>query len=188
MKVKFSTMALILLFCVLFANVVMVYLYFHKQDEQALLSTELVEAQDTLSVSEGNITGLQEQKPAAEARLKEAQLAVAQARAKVEQYYSAKGLSEISILDSILELVLENRVEIVKISTKPVTVESDANHIYSALSVEMSVSGGLAEVASFVSELENRAIKVVAIDSITMSGVDGSYVASLTFSVFYLND
>jgi len=184
MRFSFPRVAQIIIVCALLANVVLLFMYLPKQNERASLNTELGEARNTFDMYKGNVTALQEQLSAVELRVTEEQLAIAEAKVRIEQYYSTKGLTESSILNSIIEMVLKSKIEIVEVSTQ-IEEQTEGSQVYSALSIDLSVSGSLPALTAFIGELENKAIKVVVIDTISFYMVNDSLVANLLLSVSY---
>jgi len=184
MRLSISRVAQIIIVFAVLANVALLFMYLGKGSELASLDTELDEARDVLSVYEGNVTALQEQLSAAQLRVTEEKLAIAEAEARMEEYYSAKGVTESSILNSIVELVLKSNVEILEISTQ-IEEHTEGSQVYSSLSIDLSITGSLPSLTAFIDELENKAIKVVVIDTISFYMLDDSLVANLLLSVFY---
>ncbi len=185
MRIKFSTVALLVCVAALAADAVLAVMYFQQQSEQESLSSELTEAREALTGYEGNASSLEEQLTAAEARLAEEQLAMAEAKLIVEQAYSPDKLSSGGILDGVLELAEHSRINVVEVSTRPEGDEERDGQTYSTLSIDLQVRGSIHDLASFVSNLEKGAIKAVTVDEIIVEGAGDSHDASLYFSVFY---
>ena len=178
-------MALLLCVAALAANAVMGVMYFQQQSEQESPTSELTAARGALTEYVGSASSLEEQLAAAEARLTEEQLAIAEARLLLEQAYPPDRLSSGSILNSVLQLAQESKVNVVEVSTQPEGDEERNRHTYSTLSIDLQVTGSLRDLAAFVSKLEKGEIGTVVIDEISIAGTADPYTASLDFSVLY---
>ncbi len=171
MRVKLSTLALIVIVAALVANAVLGVMYFQKQSQQASLASQLTASKESLAEYDSTAS-LEEQLAAAEARL------------MAEQAYFPDKLSSDAILNTILQLAQESQVTIVEIRTQPESDENVGNHTYSALSIHLQVTGSVTELQTLVNKLETGELKAVGIDEVRITEMKGSPAASLDFSVY----
>jgi len=171
MRIRLSTLALVVSAAALLANALLGVTYFQQQRERESLASELSAARESLS-EYGGAASLEERLAAAEARL------------KAEQALFPKKMSSAATLNDVLQLAQESQVKIVDMKTQPGRDEKRGDHTYSALSVHLQVAGGLPELQTFLSKLEKGALKAVAIDEISITGMKESPAASLGFSVW----
>jgi len=185
LKVKFSTVALLVCIAALAADVVLAVMYFQQQGEQGSLASELTAAKGALTEYSGNASSLEEQLTLAKTRLAEEQLESAEARLIVEQAYSPDKLSSGGILNGVLQVARESKVDVVEVSTQPEGDEEMDGQTYSTLSIDLQVKGSLSDLVTFIHNLEKGAIKAVTVDEIIIEEAGDSYDASMSFSVFY---
>ena len=160
-------------------------MYFQQQSERESLASELTGAREALTEYGGNASSLEEQLAAAESRLAEGHLAIAEARLIVEQAYSPDKLSSGGILNGVLELAEDSKVNVIEVNTKPEEGENGGEVAFSTLYIDLQVEGSLPELAAFIGKLEKEAVKAVTVEEIIIEGAGDSYAASLSFSVFY---
>ena len=184
MNIKLTNVALIIGVVALIVNVVLGVMYFQQRGERESLTSELAEIKQSFSEYD-MADDLEKQVGDAEARLEEAQQAATEAKLMAEQAYSAENLSNGGILDGVLRLAQESQVNVVNISTQPKGNEVREGHIYSTLSIDLSVTGSLTHLAVFAHKLENGEIKAVTIDDISIRITSAAYAATMNFSVFY---
>ena len=185
LKAKFSTVALIVCIAALAADAVLAVMYFQQQSERESLASELTGAREALTEYGGNASSLDEQLAAAESRLAEGHLAIAEARLIVEQAYSPDKLSSGGILNGVLELAEDSKVNVIEVNTQPEEGENGGEVAFSTLYIDLQVEGSLPELAAFIGKLEKEAVKAVTVEEIIIEGAGDSYAASLSFSVFY---
>ena len=184
MKIKLTNVALIIGVVALIVNAVLGVMYFQQRGERESLISELAEVKQSFS-EYGMADDLEKQVADAESRLEEAQQAAIDARLIAGQAYSVENLSNGGILDGVLRLAHESQVNVINISTQPKGNEVREGHIYSTLSIDLSVTGSLPHLAVFAYKLENGEIKAVTIDDISISSTSDAYAATMNFSVFY---
>jgi hypothetical protein len=185
MKLRFTTMAVIVCVAAVALNVAMGVTYSQRQTERSSALTELAFAEEALAEYQGNATGLQQQSEVAAARLAEEQRAFEDAMAAVDRAYSAGAASSAGILDSILKLAGNSAVSVIEVSTRPEGDTDVGDLVYSALHVDMRVAGSLADLGSFVSQLESGAIKGVTLGRIAIAQSGALHVAAIACSVLY---
>lgn len=185
MKTEFSTIALLLCVAALATVAVTGVMYVQRQGDRESLDFELAAARTAIEDFQGNATILEQRLAVAEDLLAEEQRAMEDARVMVEQAYSTGALSSGEILGGVLSLAQDSRLDVVEITTEPEETEVVADLEYSVLSIDLRVMGGLLDLSSFVGKLEKGVIKAVSVDEITIEEVEGSYVASVYFSVLY---
>jgi len=171
LRIKLSTLALIVGAAALVASAVLGVMYFQQQREQESLASQLAVGRESLTEYD-SAASLEERLAAVEARL------------IAEQAYFPDKLSSEATLTSILQIAQESQVTVVEISTQPERDQERGNHTYSALSVYLQVTGGLPELQDFVNKLEKGELKAVSIDEIGITGMEESPVVSLDFSVW----
>lgn len=115
---------------------------------------------------------------------REKRLAAAKARLLAEQGVFPKKLSSGATLNDVLQLAKESQVKIIDVTTQPGSDEKRGDHTYFSLSIHLQVAGSLPELQAFLSRLEKGALKAVAIDEISITGMKESPAASLGFSVY----
>jgi len=185
LKIKFSTVALVVCVVAIVANAVLGVMYFKQGDEQELLASELDLAGDALMEYNGNASILEEQLAVVEARLLEEQQALTDARLVAEQLNPLDELSSGTILDRILQLAKESKIEIVVISTQPEGDEEIDSLAFSTLLINLQARGKLKDLAVFIDQVENGQFSIVSINEISIDGSGESYDTILDFSVYY---
>jgi hypothetical protein len=185
LKIKFSTVALVVCMAAIIANAVLGVMHFKQEDEQGVLSSELDLAMSALLEYNGNASALEEQLAIVEARLMDERQALADAELIAEQMNPLSKLSSGAILDGILQLAKERKIEIIVISTEPGEDEAIDGLTYSTLFIDVQASGELNDLAAFIVQLEKVRLKVVSINEIDIASSGGSYDIVLDFSVYY---
>lgn len=185
MKIKFSTVALVVCVAVIIANAALGVMHFQQKNEQESIASELDSAENALLEYNGNASILQEQLAVVEAWLMEEQQAVADARFMTEQLNPLDKLSSGTILDRLLRLARESKIEIVVISTLPEGDEEMGGLTFSTLLIDLQARGRLHDLAAFIGQLEKGHLRVVSINEISIDGSGESYDTILDFSVYY---
>jgi hypothetical protein len=185
LKIKLSTVALVVCVAAIIANAVLGVMHFQQKNEQELLASELDLATDALFVYNGNTSILEEQLAVVEARLMDEQQALADAELIAEEMNPLSKLSSGAILDRILWLAKESKIEIAVISTQPGEDEEISGLTYSTLFIDLQASGKLHDLAVFIVQLEKVQLRVVSINEIDIAGGWELYDVILDFSVYY---
>jgi len=171
MRIRLPTSALIVGIAALLATALVGVTYLPQQRERESLASQLSAARETLW--EYSTAGSLDER-----------LAAAEAELSAEQAYFPDKLSSAATLNSVLKLARESQVTIIDMNAQPARGEAIGNHTYSALSVHLQVAGSLPQVQEFVNRLQDGALKAVAIDEISITGMKESPTASLGFSVY----
>lgn len=171
MRIRLSTLALVVIAAALIANALLGVTYFQQHRERESLASQLSAARESLR-EYGSAANLEERLAAAEARL------------KAEEALFPKELGNAATLNDVLQLAQDSQIKIVDMKTQPKRDENRGNHTYSALSVQLQVVGSLPELQAFLNKLERGALKAVSIDEISITGMKESPAGSLGFSIW----
>ena len=193
MRDRRSTAALIISVAALVAIAVLGVMYVEKRPLRESLALELAAAKESLSESISQseeqaaeeARRLQEQLAALEAKRVTEEQAIAVAIDMLEEAYSLDKRSPGGILKSIFQLANESGVDIIVAALEPLGDETRGDLTFRTLSIDLKVSGGLTNIAVFVSHLEKGPVKSVTIDSINIGGEGNLLTADLTLSVLY---
>ena len=194
-KDKIYAISLIVGVVALMGTIVFGVLYFMSGDGQDALAAELAARQDKLA-SYQSVSSLEEQLAVVEDRLEDVRAAHEAAKRKAEQAYSAGGLNNGSVLESVLAFADRNNIDVKGVITEPTVVDIETGTqggagsedlVYHRLEFEIEIEGSLTNIGQFINDLENGNLKIVLINNIEISDEVSSYAATVNFSVTFPN-
>ena len=198
---KLTTISLFIGAVALLCSVVLGIMYFRTDGVYSSLASELETSKEKLASSEA-VSDLQEQLATINTHLDEVRESYEEARTAVDESNAMGTLHNGSIIESVLQQAADNRVEVTSISTELNIInggntdteseldseqesEKGSDQLYTSLSMELYLQGGLSDIAAFVDDLENGDIRNVHIDNIRISGEYNSYSVYMDLSLSF---
>jgi Tfp pilus assembly protein PilO len=166
-----GVVTLVLGVAALVAVVVLAGFYFKRNSQRGALDSDIAETTEQLKDYDS--------KEALQQRLEEAR-----ARLDQEKAFFPQELSSGDVLDSVLALASDSGVNVVSLNTQPAKEENRGEHTYSALFIDLEVQGSLQQLEKFLEGLEGGTMKTVALQEISLVGMDSSPSVSLEFYVY----
>lgn len=170
MAKRFSTLCLVVAILAIVGTVVFGVLYVQQQSRQASLKSQIATTQQALG--EYDSTALDEEKAAAEASL------------ATEQAYFPSELDSATTLGSIFQLADQHQIAITSIAMIPEGNQNAGNHIYTPLSISLRATGTISKLEAFIEDLESGSLQAVALEDISLTGLEGTPVMSVNFSIY----
>ena len=100
----------------------------------------------------------------------ELQLAAAQASLAAEQNAFPTQMNSTQVINAILELADNCEVKAIPLITQPWSMEAVWEHSYYILRLNVALEGSLAQLITFVSELENGELKTLVVENLSITG------------------
>jgi Tfp pilus assembly protein PilO len=104
----------------------------------------------------------------------EARLAAAQDSLEEAKNVFVLNATSIELLNNILSKASESGMNVVPVLTQSWVQVSVSDQIYSVFRVEITASGTLSQLAVFLHQLEHGELKTLIIESLVVTGVEGS--------------
>lgn len=114
----------------------------------------------------------------------EQKLADAEARLAGAQEAFPSQLNNADIVNSILQIATENQVKVLPIRAQQIQSEKIAQNTYNVIRLEVTASGSLSQLQSFISGLEDGEFKTLCIENSAMTVEDKGVTVVLNLAVY----
>ena len=135
--------------------------YLRQRQKNEALTSEIAGVTQTLASTPGPLPDLEQKLAEAEASLAEAQNAL------------PRDINSTRVINAILKLAEACEVKAIPLSTRPWSADNIGKGYY-IFRINMAISGGFAQVNSFVSKLKNGEYESLVVESLSVSRVSAS--------------
>jgi ABC-type transport system involved in cytochrome bd biosynthesis fused ATPase/permease subunit len=133
--------------------------YMKRSQEREALTSQIADVTQTVS---------ELPEPAQDLELR---LAEAQASLAAEQDTFPSQMNSTQVINAILELADDCEVKAIPLITQPWAIEAVGEHNYHIFRLNLALEGSLAQLLTFVSELENGEFKTLVVENLSITEV-----------------